>query len=257
MPINIAQSDIPIALPEPSRGYAQDEEWCLARIDGEWRELRFHDYSDIYEVEGLYERLFYDVLKCDSPATVRGLLEREMEKAESDPADLRVLDLGAGNGIVGAEMADLGAEAVVGVDILPEAASAAERDRPDTYSDYHVLDLTDPSEDEREQLAEQRFNCLTCVAALGFGDIPPRAFYEAFGFIDEGGWLAFTLKEDFLNGADQSGFSSLIARSISEGVLDVSVQARFQHRIATTGEPLYYVAMIGTKAGEMSEELLV
>jgi SAM-dependent methyltransferase len=247
---------IPIALPEPSRSYPQDEEWCLARIDGQWRELRFHDYSEIFEVEGLYERLFYDVLKCDSPAVVRGLLEGELDRAGVAPDDLRVLDLGAGNGIVGAEMADLGAERVVGVDILLEAASAAERDRPDAYADYRVVDLTDLPAPERERLTAERFNCMTCVAALGFGDIPPRAFLEAHNLVEDGGWLAFTLKEDFLNGADRSGFSRLIEHAIGAGVLDVRLQERFRHRLSTTGEPLYYVAVVATKAQDMSEALL-
>lgn len=256
MPVPLVQPDIPIALPEPSRSFPQDEEWCLARVDGEWRELRFHDYSDIYAVEGLYERLFYDVLKCDSPATVRRLLETELAAVGADPSELRILDLGAGNGIVGEEMSQMGAERVVGVDILAEAASAAARDRPGAYDDYHVVDLTDPPAEQRDQLTDERFNCMTCVAALGFGDIPPRAFLEAFSLVEPGGWLAFTIKENFLNGADRSGFSRLIARAIAEDALDVRVQTRFRHRISTSGEPLYYVGVIGTKAGEISEDLL-
>lgn len=247
---------IPIALPDPSQRYSQDQEWCLARIDGEWRELRFHDYSDIYEIEGLYERLFYDVLKCDSPATVRGLLADQLAEAGVEPSELRVLDLGAGNGIVGEEMADLGVETVVGVDIIQQAAVAAERDRPDVYDDYRVLDLTDLQDDERADLAEHDFNCLTCVAALGFGDIPPRAFLEAYNLVETGGWLAFTLKEEFLNGHDRSGFARLVRRGLDEGVLDVRVQERYRHRISTAGEPLHYVALVGTKGEDMSEELL-
>ena len=38
---------------------SQDEEWCEVLLDGEWRRIRFHDYGDIYAVEGLYEHLFY------------------------------------------------------------------------------------------------------------------------------------------------------------------------------------------------------
>ena len=35
-----------------------------------------------------------------------------------------------------------GVGTVVGVDILDEAANATERDRPDVYDDYVVVDLT-------------------------------------------------------------------------------------------------------------------
>jgi hypothetical protein len=97
---------------------------------------------------------------------------------------------------------------------------------------------------------------MTCVAALGFGDIPPEAFLEAFNFVEDGGWLAFTLKEDFLNGADRSGFSRLIARGLDAGVLEMRTQERYRHRLSTTGEPLHYVAMVATKTEDMSTELL-
>jgi hypothetical protein len=33
-------------------------------------------------------------------------------------------------------------ESVVGVDIIPEAQEAADRDRPGVYEDYYVVDLT-------------------------------------------------------------------------------------------------------------------
>lgn len=252
----VTDVEIPIALPEPGRSYPQDQEWCLARIDGEWREMRFHDYSEIYEVEGLYERLFYDVLRCDSPATICGMLGAELEEAGVPPSDLRVLDLGAGNGIVGAELADLGVDKVVGVDILPEAAQAAQRDRPDVYDAYHVVDLTDLDASEQEELEDHGFNCLTCVAALGFGDIPPEAFLAAYNVVEDGGWVAFNLKEDFMNGADRSGFSRLISRGTDEGALEIRAEKRYRHRLSTSGEPLHYIAMVASKCEDMSEALL-
>jgi len=245
--------ELPIALPETSRVLAQDEEWCVARIDGEWRELRFHDYGRIYEVEGLYERVFYDVLKCTSPGMVRGLLEEELRDAGAAPEELRVLDLGAGNGIMGEELADLGVQVTVGVDILPEAAEAAERDRPGVYCDYHVLDMAGLASRERAALQDYEFNCLTCVAALGFGDIPPDAFAQAFQLVELDGWVAFNIKEDFLDGVDGTGFSRLIERTTEEGALEVLSERRYRHRIAVNGDPLQYVAIVGAKRGEIAE----
>jgi hypothetical protein len=37
---------------------------------------------------------------------------------------------------------------------------------------------------------------MTSVAALGFGDIPPEVFESAFELVEDGGWAAFTIKED-------------------------------------------------------------
>lgn len=240
-----------IALPEPNLSIEQDAEWCVIREEGEWREIRFHDYGEIYLIPGLYERLFYDILKCNSPTTIRKLLEEQVIKDGQSPRSLRVLDLGAGNGMVGEELADMGVEMIVGVDIIEEAVIAAERDRPGLYEDYFIQDMTDLSDENRMNLASFKFNALCCVAALGFGDIPRLAFAEAFNLVANGGWIAFNIKESFLNRNDLSGFSTLIRRMIGSGLLDVRTQRRYQHRIATNGDPLYYVAVIGKKCGNM------
>jgi hypothetical protein len=99
----------------------------------------------------------------------------------------------------------MGAEFLVGVDIIDEAAKATERDRPGFYDNYHVVDMTALNEGQRRELAGYRFNTLTCVAALGFGDIPTRAFVAAYNLIQPGGWIAFNIKEDFLTNGDRSG----------------------------------------------------
>ena len=159
---------------------AQDEEWFDVSLDGETRRIRFHDYAAIYDVPGLYERIFYEELECRSPKTVVGLLARELERDGTDPASLTALDLGAGNGIVGEELRAIGVSSIVGIDLLPAAAAAAKRDRPEVYDDYLVADLTQLTDEERRRLAERHFNCLISVAALGFDDIPPAALATAY-----------------------------------------------------------------------------
>ncbi len=241
-----------VALPEPGLSMDQDAEWCVVEINGTWRRVRFHDYGEIYKIPGLYERLFYRILRCQSPSVVRGLLERELRHDGQDPGDLTVLDLGAGNGMVGEQLAELDVKRIVGVDIIQEAADAARRDRPGIYDEYLVADFTRLDQKRRAWLGTFKFNCLTCVAALGFGDIPPRAFAEAFNLIEDGGWLALNIKEGFLDEHDDdTGFSRLIRRSVQSGVLSIRTQRRYQHRLATNGDPLYYVAVIGTKNYDM------
>src|SRR5690606_3253866 len=107
-----------------------------------------------------------------SPRVVVDLLADALDRADASPEELRVLDLGAGNGMVGEQLAELGSGAIVGVDLLPEAKAAAERDRPGVYDAYYAVDLTDLEDDERAALERHDVNCLTCVAALGFDDIP-------------------------------------------------------------------------------------
>lgn len=235
-----------IALPEPDLSMSQDEEWCLVRLESEWREIRFHDYADVYRIKGLYEHLFSKTLRCDSPATIRAMLRQQLARSEANPADLRVLDLGAGNGMVGEELANLGVQTLVGVDIVEEAAQAAERDRPGIYSDYLVTDITQLSSEQKSTLQGYRFNALTCVAALGFGDIPPAAFAEAFNLVSLGGWIAFNIKEAFLD--DEVGdFARLIRTMIDRGDLVLQSRERYVHRLGTNRKPLHYYALVGTK----------
>jgi SAM-dependent methyltransferase len=234
----------------------QDHEWCRVTVDGKTRDIRFHDYDEIYAIPGLYEFLFYERLECCSPEVVRSLLEQELEAEDADPASLRVLDLGAGNGMVGEELADLGVRSIVGIDLLPEASAAAHRDRPGIYRDYFVLDLTELPDARRRDLQRHRFNALVTVAALGFGDIPPLAFAEAFNLVSDGGWIAFNIKEDFLSDSDPSGFSKLIGRLLETGIVEKRAEKVYCHRLSTTGDELDYVAIVGTKCSDVPAELI-
>ena len=198
----------------------QHEEWCEIYVQGTWRKLRFHDYGEIYRQKGLYEHLFYERLDCDSPRRVVELLA-DVRRQQGSEEPLLALDLGAGNGIVGEALCEIGAERVVGVDILPEAREAAQRDRPAVYGQYIVADLCDPPLDVIERMRAARYNALVCVAALGFGDIPPLAYYHALGFLPTGGLLAFNIKEEFLDDRYTHGFAELLRRMVRSHVVRV------------------------------------
>lgn len=242
----LSKATLPVSFPDRSViDLDQDEEWFdFGRGDGT-RRIRFHDYGKIYAVPGLYEHLFYDLLKCQSPAVVTDLLCEALAAAGVDPDGLRTLDLGAGNGMVGEALRERCLESIVGVDIVPEAGEAVERDRPGIYDDYHVCDLLEPGPAIAAQLGE--FDVMTSVAALGFGDIPPEVFLRAFSLVKPGGWIAFTIKEDFLSDGDPSGFSALIARMLADGRLTETARRRYRHRLDVRGRPLHYVALVGTR----------
>ncbi|MGD8726843.1 MAG: methyltransferase domain-containing protein [Gemmatimonadales bacterium] len=221
----------------------QDEAYFYL-IDGESKErIRLHDYDRIFDLPGLYEQVVYERLKCQSPATVVEVLHYSASQSHRRLNELRVLDLGAGNGMVGEELKKQGVSRLVGVDIIPEARVAAERDRPGVYDAYYVMDLARLQDDERDELHSWSFDCLTCVAALGFGDVPTAAFLEAFNMIADDGWVAFNIKETFLDRSDESGFSQLIRELIFSEYLDLCRLERYRHRFSIEGDPLYYFAL--------------
>ena len=251
-----SQPALNIRFPEVDASVQQDEEWFEVELDGRWERRRIHDYDQIFSIEGLYESLVYHALECRSPKRVRDLLIETTNDAGLDPSDLRVIDLGAGNGIMGERLRDVGVERITGVDILPEAAMAAERDRPDVYEDYVVADLCELSDENRARLLASRPNVLSVVAALGFGDIPPRAFAEAFNLIETDGYVAFTLNEAFVRGSDRSGFARLIRAMLHTGVGEIEGYRRYFHRRAISGERIFYVVFIARKQRDIPADML-
>jgi len=224
--------------------------------NGEKRKMRFHDYDKIYEVPGLYEQIFYDRLKCISPVKVAAILKSAIDQSNEYFTELRVLDLGAGNGLMAEALKKYGVARMVGVDIIAQAQMATQRDRPDLYDAYYVSDFCALSENEIEEFKSWSLNCLTTVAALGFGDIPPRAFVEAFNIIQSEGWIGFNIKETFLNESDESGFSKMVRELIFSKYLDIYHLERYRHRLSIEGEPLYYYAIAAKKTADIPKPLV-
>ncbi len=245
----LSEQDLKVHLPRAGAfGLDQDEEFFEIEEDGNRRRLRCHDYGEIYTVPGLYERIFSEVLSCRSPEVVVDLLEETLKREDEDPDGLRVVDLGAGNGMVAEELDRIGADSIVGVDLLEEAKEAAERDRPGLYDAYHAVDITELDPEIRSDLEEHGFNCLTCVAALGFGDMPPDAFRAAYDLVAPGGWIAFNIRDQFVENGDASGFSRLLDELFKSGELVEHARHRYRHRVSVNGEPLYYIAVVAQKA---------
>jgi len=112
------------------------------------------------------------------------------------------------------------------------------------------------SSDTKKNLEAKGFNCLVAVGALGFGDIHPKAFANAYRFIAQDGWIAFNIKEDFLEKHDATGFSQLIREMIEGGVLEVQVKHQYRHRFSVDGRDLAYVGIIAKKKAAIPEQML-
>ncbi|MCA9080044.1 MAG: methyltransferase domain-containing protein [Planctomycetaceae bacterium] len=242
--------------PQDANNLEQDEVKFHLLEHDERVELRFHDYGAIYRRQGLYEQLFYDRLKCTSPEKVGSLLKQSLDACGEKFTQLRVLDLGAGNGMMGEVLKSHGVARLVGADIIPEARDACYRDRPSMYDEYYVGDFTNLDASVIKEIDDWSIDCLTSVAALGFGDIPPKAFFQALQFVADGGWVAFNIKETFFSNSDTSGFSRFIRELIFSEYLEIHHIERYRHRLSMEGNPLFYFALVARKTASIPDDFL-
>ncbi|NIP37680.1 MAG: class I SAM-dependent methyltransferase [Candidatus Dadabacteria bacterium] len=245
-----------IEIPIVSNVLDQDQEFILLDRGQKRSKIKLHDYQTIFSIPGLYEKIVYEILECNSPKIITKLLQEEISKESENISDLTVLDMGAGNGIVAEELINIGVDEVIGVDIIEEAKEAAFRDRPDVYADYIVDDLAVPDESTNRILEEKSIDCVTCVAAIGYGDIPPKTLANAINYTDEQGWVALSVKEDFLKEDDSSGVCELYEELIQKEVMDIKKKTNYMHRKSITGKKLKYDAIIAKKNTDIPSQIL-
>jgi len=227
----------------------EGERWFEYGPPGERRRAGFHDYAAIYAVPGLYERVFYQELDMCSASVVVGLLGEQLAAHGADPAELRALDFGAGNGAGGELLKELGVASVVGLDLEPEAEVAAERDRPGVYDDYLVLDVGAASPEQLDDLGRRAFSALVAVAALGMGHVAAAALERAIGLVEPGGWVAFAVEAGLMpdsagEDARASGFPDLFEDLMGGGRGELLAQRPYRHRLNTDGSDHPAVALV-------------
>jgi hypothetical protein len=251
---HILKSGYTIKIPHNHEGeFPQNEEYVVIENTNthDVDKVKLHDYGKIYAIPGLYEYLYYNQLKCRSPEKICELLKQVIENESLDMSQLQVLDIGAGNGLVGEQLHLLGIRNIYGIDIESEAKKAVERDRPNIYKNYYLADLTKISVSVLSKLKEKSLNCMTVVAALGFNDIPPKAFAIGFNLLSTEALVAFNIKEEFLS-IDKSmnkstDFSVFINRMIQDNVIENYSKILYQHRLSIQNKPIYYYAIVANK----------
>lgn len=242
--------NLEVAYPGKECLVEQNEEYFDLVTDSGRERIRIHEYDRVYDVPGLYEEVVYNKLQCDSPNVITDLLKESMQAHAETDVPLRVLDFGAGNGIVGEYLQEaVETETIVGVDIIDEAKKAVQRDRPDIYDDYYVMDLSDVDDSDKQKLDRWNFNALVTVAALGFGDIPTRAFVNAFNLIENNSWVVFNIKDRFFSDDDDTGYNQMLQQMIGNS-LKVIKKHHYCHRLSMAGEPLHYYAIVGRKEND-------
>jgi hypothetical protein len=224
------------------------------QADGEYVGLRdasageeivhLHDYERIYDVPGLYEHIVQGLLGCRSPQTATEGLAYALDQLGLDPAEVVLLDLGAGTGIVGELASGLGVQTLVGMDTLEAARAACLRDRPGLYRDYLVGDLAAPAPELLAHLRSHRPTALISAGAFGGNHAPPGALLGALALLPPGAPVAFTIDERWMRTDGPGGFRSAVTQLLTSGRLRLLRRARFQHRVSTTGDPIHYELVV-------------
>ena len=211
--------------------------------------VHLHDYRRIYAVPGLYEHIVQERLRCCSPqVAVEGFL-RAITQLAIAPSSMTVLDIGSGTGLVGELTRGSGVARVIGVDSLSEGRVACLRDRPGIYTDYLIGDLGSRSGTLSARLRGYAPDGLISAGAFGGTHAPPAALINALSALPVGAPVAITIHEQWMDNSDPAGFGATIERLTERGDLTLIERQRFQHRITTTGEPIFYDLIVGTTGG--------
>jgi hypothetical protein len=245
-PAPVLPSDAPNDTPAPGQSFADDEALTVRFDDGRAETMRLHEYERVYVVPGLYEEVVQGRLECASPRRLADAVTTACAEAGEDPAALRAFDLGAGNGVVGEELADRGVDVLVGSDNIAEARDAARRDRPALYRDYLVGELRDWDTLER-LVRDGELNLLAAAGALGRGHVPVDDFRRLWGLFDSGAWLAITVSEELAQPGDGDIGDWLAEMAGDGGDTEIVSREPFRHRLTMAGEPIVYEVVVGRR----------
>jgi predicted TPR repeat methyltransferase len=109
---------------------------------------------------------------------------------ESSRARLRVLDVGAGTGLVGEALSQLGFRLIDAFDLSGEMLKhAVARGLYQRCIEGNAAKLS--------QRVESGYDALLCVGALNFGHIAANALREMQAVVRPGGLIAFSTREDY------------------------------------------------------------
>ena len=241
----IITDDYTVEIPEDY--FQQTEEYVIVNFeDNTKKQVKLHDYTTMYSVPGLYETVIYDVLKCNSHC-----LLTEHIKFLGGKKKIRVIELGAGNGVFAEELKNnTHVDYIMGVDINPIAKKAAMRDRPELYDDYLISDIALLKESTIKTIREKKFDFLVIPSALALAHIPVKSLSKIIDMLPKNAHFVFNLKRkivsDFFVKCPESGCFLFKEDEINDQVKNVHHE-EYIHRYNFSGEPYYYMCFIYKK----------
>lgn len=232
-----------VSFPAQTAAAPADETIDVAWPDGRTDRLRLHEYERIYAVPGLYEEIVQRRLACETPARIAALLAWAAHELDWEPAEVRVLDVGAGNGVSGEALTRAGLRPVAAVDLRPAARAAAQRDRPGLYDVYLAADLLALPAGAAKAIRAREPNALAVAGAIGTGHLPPAALSAAMDLLVPDALVAYAV-EAGSSDPDVDGVRTLEADLRAAGRLHDEHRERYRHRLTTTGGERWWEAVV-------------
>lgn len=236
---------VEVAAHRLARDLVVDEERDVVRWRderGAARETGLHDYAALYAVTGLYDAAYAVVLQGGSPRLLAEVLGEVVPEPER--ARLRVLDVGAGSGAVGAALAAVGFRRISGTDLEPASEVALRRDRPDVYVRARTTDLARLTPDDVRWIGGVAPEVVTVAGAVGFGHLPVEAFAALTRLLPPGALLALAVAPDLATEAALAGHAALLLGPAWTQV----ARREGVHRQSATG-PLGVAALVLRRTG--------
>lgn len=115
------------------------------------------------------------------------------------PTSARVLDAGAGTGLVGQLLNERGYLNLVAMDISPGMLNRARK--KNVYSAYHQMTMGEPLD-----FPSNYFDASLSVGVLTVGHAPATSLYELVRIVRKGGHIIFTLRPDLY---EHGGFKEI------------------------------------------------
>jgi len=161
---------------------------CCNKFDKDKAKTHFDYIASNYE--GMYLRMGYP-----DPKFVAKFVHKLAKKNQQKPADVKVLDLGCGTGLIGKYLAPQGFKNIVGVDISPNMLEEASV--KGVYSELHEHCLGDDPDQFPQQFKNQ-FDYVTCAGLINNNHMEYTLFEEMLLSVKKGGYCVFAARFSYM-----------------------------------------------------------
>lgn len=147
--------------------------------------------------------------KLVAEAVARGL---KLNHISDQPlAGQRIVDAGCGTGLVGIELAKLGAKDIDGLDLSEGMLDVAKK--TGVYGALKITDLT-----KRIDAGDGAYDALTCCGTFTHGHLGPEPLQEFVRIVKTGGVVVATVLDSHWS---EKGFEAEVDRLVKEGSVEV------------------------------------